>query len=205
MNRSLIALLVTALVTVPVASMAADKKAKTPAAAPAAAPAAKPDAGVADPKAAPPADPKADQKVDAKAAEPKKNEPKGIVQRIDKLGVKFEGPKMDLKENKSGGQWSATGEGGVSFTVGVATEFASKTFEEAKAAKSDFAPEHVSKEEKTDDGWNIQFQNKGAIGENFFVWIRRTIAGKQIQCETTVSTVEQAAKVEKICLSLQKL
>jgi hypothetical protein len=161
---------------------------------------AKPDGGVDAKAEVKKADAKPDGGVDAKV-EVKKAEPK-FTTKISKLGVKVDGPKLDLNEND--GKFDVTGDG-IAFNLGRPGEFAPKTLDEAKAAKADFNPERVTKEEKLEDGWNIQFQNRGAMGDNYFVWIRRTVGGKPLACETTVTSAEQAAKVEKLCLALQKL
>ncbi len=207
MSKTLPAVLAAALFVAPMAvhaaaAKAAPAKAETkPEAKPAdAKPAdAKPaDAKPADPKAADPkaADPKA-KPADAKPAEAKKP----TFQEIKKLGLKFDGPKCEFSE--MGDQVMVQGPG-VVFTVGVAGQYAAKSFEDAQGAKLDYSPKKVVKEEKLADGWNIQFVNRGDMGDNHFVWIRRTIDGKQYQCETTASSAEQALAAEKACLSLTK-
>jgi len=210
MTRSLIALVAIAMLAVPSASFAAAKKgakADPKKAEPAkvepkpAADAAKGAADAGVPAAVDAGKPADAKPADAKPAETAKPEPKEW-QKVGKLGLKFEGPKVS--QSDMSGQVLCSDDKGVAFTVGPTSDFAAKTFEEAKLSKNDYSPTNVQKEEKLEDGWNIQFQNKGAMGDNFFVWIRRTIGGKAYQCETTSTTLEQAAKVEKICLSLSK-
>ena len=203
MTRSHIALFAVVLLAVPAASSAAAKKAAK--VEPTADPAKPADARPADAKAveAKPVDAKqaAAKPAAAKPAEAAKVEPKEL-QTIGKLGLKFEGPKVS--QSDMSGHVMCTTDNGLAFTVGPASDFSPKTFEEARLAKNDYSPTAVQKEQKLEDGWNIQFKNKGAMGDNYFVWIRRTIGGKACQCETTATTPEQAAKVEKICLSLAK-
>ncbi|MBI5542855.1 MAG: hypothetical protein HY901_03130 [Deltaproteobacteria bacterium] len=187
MHRSPLALCAALLLLSSATSLAAEKKAVSK-----------------DAKVDAKAEAKTDAKVDPKSVKPeaKPAEPKGVVHKLEKLGLKLEGPK--LKSREGDGHWTLEGDG-LMFTVGKPSDFAPKTYEEAKGAKADYSPEHVTKEEKLEDGWNIQFENRGAMGSNYFVWIRRTIGGTPFICETTASSAEQASKIAKICLSMAKL
>ncbi len=203
MTRLLVAVAAAAaMLAAPAASLAAAAKKATPKAEPKkvepkkAEPAK--DAKAADGKAAPDAG--------APAPDAGKPEAKGEpteLQKISKLGLRFQGP-LKMKQRESDGQVTLSNDAGIEVHVGPTTDFSVKTFEEARLAKNDYSPTTVTKEVKLEDGWNIQFQNKGAMGDNYFVWVRRVFEKKAYQCESTLTTAEQAAVVEKICLSLAK-
>jgi hypothetical protein len=90
--------------------------------------------------------------------------------------------------------------------LGVTIEEASDTTpKDIKAAKEDaemFSPKNM-KEEKLADGWALTFENKGGMGTNFFVKVRREIGGKSYWCETTCSLVPQQAAALAACKSLK--
>ena len=90
---------------------------------------------------------------------------------------------------------------GVVVGVDAASERRPLTVEDAQAAAKDYTPVDV-KTEKLADGWVLTFANKGSAGENFFVQVRREIAGKPIWCETTASTPDQAKAALAVCKSL---
>ncbi len=124
--------------------------------------------------------------------------------KLEKIGLTIALP-ADATVMDMLGTLMITG-GGTVVSVSAVKEdgFDPKTFEEAKEAKSDYSPTKVTKEEKTEDGWLITFENKGGGSANFFVWSRRTIDGKAYKCETTVGNADQAAKAEIACASLKK-
>ncbi len=74
----------------------------------------------------------------------------------------------------------------------------------AKKAAAMYSPLKFTREETLPDGYVIAFENKGGMGMNYFVNVRRTIDGKVYKCETTASTPEQGKKAEAACLSLKK-
>lgn len=212
MTRLLIAVAAVGMLVVPASSsFAAGAKKAAPKTEPKKEEPKKPDAKAADGKAAEPkaADPKAPA-ADAGTAAPAadagaKAESKADateLQKISKLGLRFQGP-IKMKQSEANGQVELSNDD-IHVNVGPTTDFSVKTFEEAKLSKNDYSPTNVVKEEKLEDGWNIQFQNKGAMGDNYFVWVRRTFGKASYQCEATVTTAEQAAKIEKLCLSLAK-
>jgi len=94
--------------------------------------------------------------------------------------------------------------GGTVVNVGVAGASDPKDFAEAEKGMKDYSPTKVGEKTKTADGWVITFENKGGMGTNYFAWVRRTIGGKQIKCETTASTADQQAKAVAACKSLTK-
>ncbi|MGC4115764.1 MAG: hypothetical protein QM765_14420 [Myxococcales bacterium] len=206
MTRLLVAVAAVAMLVAPASAFAA--AAKTPPA--------KTEAKKEEPKKAEPAkDAKANEKkaepaADAGTPAPDAGASKAAdkaeateLQKISKLGLRFQGP-IKMQQSESNGQVMLSNDLGIAVNVGPTTDYSVKTFEEAKLSKNDYNPTNVTKEEKLEDGWNIQFQNKGAMGDNFFVWVRRVFGKQAYQCEATATTAEQAAKIEKICLSLAK-
>jgi hypothetical protein len=90
---------------------------------------------------------------------------------------------------------------GLVVQVDAASETRPLTVEDAQAGAKDYTPVDL-KTEKLADGWVLTFANKGSAGENFFVQVRREIAGKPIWCETTASTPDQAKAALAVCKSL---
>lgn len=74
----------------------------------------------------------------------------------------------------------------------------------AKKSAAMYSPTKFTREEKLADGYVLSFENKGGVGTNYFVIVRRTIGGKVYKCETTASQPEQGKKAEAACLSLKK-
>jgi hypothetical protein len=92
---------------------------------------------------------------------------------------------------------------GPDLVVGVqAAGSHAKTLAEAKDKNSMYSPTDV-KEETLADGWALSFQNKGGMGTNYWVQVRRTIGGKAIWCDTTASSAEQQANALAACKSLK--
>ena len=91
------------------------------------------------------------------------------------------------------------------FTVGEVDDSAPKTLDEAVEAAKIYDGVQVTKQDKTADGWNLQFHNKGSMGDNYFVDIRRQVGGRAVTCTTTASTPEQAAKAAAACMTVRPL
>lgn len=124
--------------------------------------------------------------------------------QLKKLGLTIALP-ADSSVMDIGGNLTVQGGGTVVSVSKVNPKgFAPKNFKEAVEAMADYSPTKVTKKEKTKDGWLIAFENKGGLGKNYFVWIRRTIGGKPYACETTASTPDQAKKAIAACRSLTK-
>ncbi len=77
-----------------------------------------------------------------------------------------------------------------------------QTLDEAKTDAADFKPRNL-KEEKLADGWALSYENTGSAGTNYFVRVRRDIAGKSYTCSTTGSQASQAQAVLAACKSLR--
>jgi|SRR5690349_17959519 hypothetical protein len=93
---------------------------------------------------------------------------------------------------------------GPDLVVGVqlAGKDRAKTLAEAKDKNSMYSPTDL-KEETLPDGWALSFQNKGGMGTNYWVQVRRTIGGKTIWCDTTASSADQQANALAACKSLK--
>ena len=65
-----------------------------------------------------------------------------------------------------------------------------------------FTPKNL-KTETLPDGWVVTFDNKGSMGANFFVNVRRDIGGKSYKCSTTGSNADQEKAVLAACKSLR--
>jgi hypothetical protein len=88
-------------------------------------------------------------------------------------------------------------------TVEVASDSRPKTVKDAQEEASMYSPTNL-KTENLPDGWVLTFQNKGDMGANYFVNVRREIGGKAYWCDTTCSAPEQQANALSFCKSLKK-
>jgi hypothetical protein len=77
-----------------------------------------------------------------------------------------------------------------------------KSLDEEKSDADMFSPKNL-KAEALPDGWVVTFDNKGSMGANFFVSVRRDIGGKSYKCSTTGSDAGQAKAVVAACKSLR--
>jgi hypothetical protein len=144
----------------------------------------------------------ANAKPGEKAAEVKAAPAAAQVVKIEKLGLRFDGPGDCSVSEMLGSQMVQCPN--MVLMVGP-PEADEKTLADAKDAAKNYEGSTFTKEEKTADGWNLQFHNKGSIGDNYFVRIRRSVGGKTYDCTTTAQNAEQAAAVEKACLNLAKI
>ena len=85
----------------------------------------------------------------------------------------------------------------------VEIEKKTQTLDEAKADADMYSPKNV-KAETLSDGWALSFENKGSMGANFFVDVRRTIDGKLYKCWVTTGEAKQAEAVLAACKTLKK-
>jgi hypothetical protein len=85
----------------------------------------------------------------------------------------------------------------------VEVEKKTQTLDEAKADADMYSPKNV-KAETLSDGWALSFENKGSMGANFFVDVRRTIDGKLYKCWVTTGEAKQAEAVLAACKTLKK-
>ncbi len=121
--------------------------------------------------------------------------------KLPKAGLTFEGPSSCTVTPMGDAELVSCN--GYAFSVGPAGEYSAKSLADAKSNAEMFNPTKITKEEAIEGGWNFQFQNKGDMGENFFVNVGRTFNGKLFICEASQSNTQQQAQVEKACLSLK--
>lgn len=77
-----------------------------------------------------------------------------------------------------------------------------KPLDEEKSDADMFSPKNL-KTEALPDGWVVTFDNKGSMGANYFVSVRRDIGGKSYKCSTTGSDAGQAKAVLAACKTLR--
>jgi hypothetical protein len=91
---------------------------------------------------------------------------------------------------------------GEGLVVTVATVPADATFELAIEDAKMFSPT-LNRQDKTADGWVLEYQNKGSMGDNFFVEIVRTVGGKRYKCSATTPNKAQAEAGAAACQTLR--
>jgi len=91
------------------------------------------------------------------------------------------------------------------FTVSEVSDTAPTTLDGAIEESKVYDGAQYTKKEKTADGWDLEFHNKGSLGDNYFVEVRRQIGGRPISCTTTANTPEQAAGAVEACKSLRAI
>jgi len=124
---------------------------------------------------------------------------------IDGFGLAFDGPadaKVDDMTMGSAKTYMIMGTGLV-FSVAEPSEISPKTLEEAVEASSIYDGAKISKQEKTADGYHLEFSNTGSMGANYFVEIRRTINDKPYICSTTAPDAKFASAAVAACQSLR--
>ncbi len=121
--------------------------------------------------------------------------------KLDKLGLQIDVPGEATVDKAIMGEGNmVTGSGVGALTVEVAKP---QTMEEAKSDADMFTPKNL-KADKLADGWALSFENKGGMGTNYFVDVRREIDGKSYKCSTTGGEASQAAAVLVACKTLRK-
>ena len=155
--------------------------------------------GAGDAKAEPAGDAKAEPAGDAKA-EPAAA---GGALAIDKLGLTGTAPAETTVGDGIGGSGVMITGPGLVVTLEEASDSRPKDLAAAKKDAEMYTPQN-GKDEKLADGWAYTFENKGDMGANYFVNVRRDIGGKSYWCETTASSPEQQAAAVDFCKSLAK-
>ncbi len=122
--------------------------------------------------------------------------------KLKNLDVKAALPKGSMQSDAIGGKGvMLMGAAPVSITEAGKND--PKTLEAAKKDAADFKPTNV-KTEKLSDGWLLTYDNKGSMGANYFLKMRRTVGGKDYVCSATASKPEQRVAGIKVCKSLTK-
>jgi hypothetical protein len=121
--------------------------------------------------------------------------------KLPKLGLSIDAPgKVDIGDAIMGEGHMLTGAGVGAMTVEITAK--PQTLEEAKSDAELYSPKN-QQEEKLGDGWVLTFENTGSMGKNYFVQVRRDIAGKTYSCSTTGGDAKQAAAVVAACKTLR--
>lgn len=118
------------------------------------------------------------------------------------LGLKGEGPAGSKADKAPIGDGLMVQGPDLVANVEVASESRSKTLDDDKKDAEMYSPKNP-KEETLPDGWAYTYENKGGMGTNYFVHVRRDIGGKAIWCETTASSAAQQANALAFCKSLK--
>ena len=123
---------------------------------------------------------------------------------LEKLGLKIDVP-ADAKISDS-----PVGEGvmiqapDLVITVGEAGQFDAESLaDDVSDATDSYSGENITKEE-FEGGWAMTFTNKGGMGTNYWVRVRKTFGDKQYSCSTTASSEAQQANALAACKSLQQ-
>ena len=118
------------------------------------------------------------------------------------LGLKGEGPSGTKADKAPIGDGLMVQGPDLVVNVEVASDSRSKTLDDDKKDAEMYSPKNA-KEEALSDGWAYWYENKGGMGTNYFVHVRRDIGGKSIWCETTSSSATQQANALAFCKSLK--
>lgn len=128
------------------------------------------------------------------------SKPKAV--KLEGLGLTIDVPgEVRLDKAIMGDGQMIQGSGVGAMQVEVPKEV--QTLAQAKEDAGMFTPKNL-KEETLADGWALTYENKGSMGANFFVDVRRQIDGKHVKCWYTGGESSQAANVLAACKSLRK-
>jgi hypothetical protein len=127
---------------------------------------------------------------------------------IDHMGLKIQVPGDATVDDTSADAPNASIAGEtINVMVSTVTVVHASDFEAAKKEiKSDPNPfQKFTKEEKTADGWHLEYELKGMIDDKplYGVSIRKKIGGKEYECGRNDGDKSLVERVAKACLSLQ--
>jgi hypothetical protein len=91
---------------------------------------------------------------------------------------------------------------GLVVSIKAAGDMDPKTLDDAKKEAEMYTPKNP-KDETLSDGWAFTFENAGSAGTNYWVKVRREMAGRAYVCVTTASQAEQQANALRVCKSLR--
>jgi hypothetical protein len=134
-----------------------------------------------------------------------KTSAKAAPKTIDAFGLAFDGPAdAEISDMTMGSAKTYMVMGtGVVFSVAEPSDITPKTLEEAVEGAKIYDGVAFTKQEKTADGYHLEFNNKGSMGANYFVEIRREIGGKPYICSTTAPDQTFATNAVAACQSLR--
>ena len=133
----------------------------------------------------------------SKAAESQKAGPT----KLPKLGLSIDVPGEVRVDDAIMGEGNMV-QGEKVGAMQVETMKTPKSLDEEKSDADAFSPKNL-KTETLPDGWVITFDNKGSMGANYFVTVRRDIAGKSYKCWATGGDADQAKAVLAACKTLR--
>jgi hypothetical protein len=149
-----------------------------------------------------PACSKKDSGSSASATKPAGDQPAAAPTKLPHLGLKLDVPGDEITvSNAIGGDGDmvqATTVGALQVEVWKTPQ----TLDEAKDDAKAFNPKNVTSE-KLADGWALTYDNTGSTGANYFVTVRRDIAGKTYKCSTTVDAADPAKAALAACKTLR--
>src|SRR4051812_41087197 len=114
--------------------------------------------------------------------------------KLAKLGLQIDVPGETTASDGIGGDKATMLSGSGIGSLQVDIPKTPQTVDEAKADVSMYSPKNL-KTEALPDGWVLTFENKGGMGTNYWVQVRRDIGGKTYNCSTTGSDADQAKAV----------
>jgi hypothetical protein len=120
--------------------------------------------------------------------------------KIDKVGLSVELPEDATVSDGLSDKSAMISTGATTLTVSVAKDTDPKTSDDAKGAA--LATENM-KIEKLSDGWLVTSENTGSAGRNYWLTMRREVAGKGYLCETMQSNDAQVKAAIAICKGLK--
>jgi hypothetical protein len=85
----------------------------------------------------------------------------------------------------------------------VAQGKADKTFEDASSAYKDYDGAKQTKQDKTADGWHIEYTHKTELGDAYSLDLRKTIGGKPYDCTAAARDEAQRQAVIAACNTLR--
>ena len=136
------------------------------------------------------------------ASSSKAAEAKPAAVKLDKLGVQLDiSGDSSVSDGLGANAQMITGEAIGAMQVEATDK--PQTIDEAKSDAAMYSPKNL-KADALADGWAVTYDNKGSMGANYFVTVRRDIGGKTYNCTTTGSKPEQATAVLAACKSLRK-
>ena len=122
--------------------------------------------------------------------------------KLAKLGLQIDIPGEATAGDGIGGDKATMLSGSGIGALQVDIPKTPQTVDEAKSDASMYSPKNL-KTEVLPDGWVLTFENKGGMGTNYWVQVRRDIGGKTYNCSTTGSDADQAKAVVAACKSLR--
>lgn len=120
---------------------------------------------------------------------------------LPRLGLRLAAPAGTTVSDALLGTGHSVMRPGLVVAVTTADESSPTDLAAATEGASIFSPTNV-REEPLADGFALAFENRGEMGANYFVTVRRTTGDKTVMCETTAMRADQQAAALSACKSL---